>query len=70
MQAFQVYPSHPALLRHQSFEADLEDKDIFRTPEKRTRPRNMSPPRKPTREDLEGRNFNEEHSSVAVRLFL
>lgn len=55
MQAIQYYHDHPALRRHHFYEPEHEERDerdYFKTPEKRTKARDYSPPKKPSREDI------------------
>lgn len=46
MEAIQFYPSHPGYLRHHFQHNDSEERDYFKTPQKKTKPRNLSPKRK------------------------
>ncbi len=46
MQAIQYPPSHPGFLIHQYHKDTYQECNNFKTPEKRTKPRNYSPEKK------------------------
>jgi hypothetical protein len=46
MQDIQIYSSHPALVRHFSNSSTSRPRNPFKTPDRKTKPCNQSPPRK------------------------
>lgn len=69
MQAIQYHSAHPALIRHHRFfQEESEERELFRTPEKKTKPINLSPSPKPKREEFHTEEHLQARDILAVRL--
>lgn len=69
MQAIQLYPSHPNFLIHQYQYNGLQKRDFLKTPEKKTKPRNLSPNRKSFKLEDFNENVSQDHEPLQRVLF-